>query len=95
MTKSISGYQAFIESALAAYQLPTEPENLYAPIVYFLKIGGKRMRPVLALMASEMFSGDFKAAKHAGMAVELFHNFTLVHDDIMDEAPLQRRNENV
>lgn len=95
MTKSISGYQTFIENALAAYKLKSEPNNLYAPIDYFLKLGGKRMRPVLALMAAEMFGDDYTVAKHAGMAVELFHNFTLIHDDIMDEAPLRRGNTTV
>lgn len=90
MIKSISGYQDYIESALAAYTLPNEPEHLYAPIHYFLKLGGKRMRPILALMGASMFDADFSAAKHAALAVELFHNFTLIHDDIMDKAPLRR-----
>ncbi|TXD47781.1 polyprenyl synthetase family protein [Polaribacter sp. IC073] len=67
-----------------------EPKNLYEPIDYILKLGGKRIRPVLTLMASDIFSGDFKKALPAALAVEVFHNFTLVHDDIMDDAPLRR-----
>lgn len=67
-----------------------EPKNLYEPIDYILKLGGKRIRPVLTLMAADIFSGDFKKALPAALAVEVFHNFTLVHDDIMDAAPLRR-----
>ena len=67
-----------------------EPKNLYDPIDYILKLGGKRIRPVLTLMAADIFSADFKKALPASLAVEVFHNFTLVHDDIMDAAPLRR-----
>ncbi|MFQ3306438.1 MAG: geranylgeranyl diphosphate synthase type II [Polaribacter sp.] len=67
-----------------------EPKNLYEPIDYILKLGGKRIRPVLTLMAADIFSGDFKKALPAALAVEVFHNFTLIHDDIMDAAPLRR-----
>ena len=66
------------------------PKNLYEPIDYILKLGGKRIRPVLTLMAADIFSGDFQKALPAALAVEVFHNFTLVHDDIMDAAPLRR-----
>ena len=67
-----------------------EPKNLYEPIDYILRLGGKRMRPVLTLMAADIFSSDYKKAMPAALAVEVFHNFTLVHDDIMDDAPLRR-----
>jgi geranylgeranyl diphosphate synthase type II len=67
-----------------------EPKNLYEPIHYILKLGGKRIRPVLTLIASDIFSDDFKKALPAALAVEVFHNFTLIHDDIMDAAPLRR-----
>jgi geranylgeranyl diphosphate synthase type II len=67
-----------------------EPTNLYEPIEYILKLGGKRMRPILTLMSADLFGADFYAAMNAAMAVEVFHNFTLVHDDIMDDAPLRR-----
>jgi geranylgeranyl diphosphate synthase, type II len=69
---------------------PKEPATLYAPNDYFLSIGGKRVRPVMCLMGNEMF-GDISAdAWHVATAIELFHNFTLIHDDIMDRAPLRR-----
>ena len=67
-----------------------EPKNLYEPIDYILQLGGKRIRPVLTLMATDIFSNDYKKAMPAALAVEVFHNFTLVHDDIMDDAPLRR-----
>lgn len=72
-----------------------EPENLYKPIDYILQLGGKRMRPILTLMAADIFSSDYKKALPAALAVEVFHNFTLVHDDIMDAAPLRRGKKTV
>jgi len=95
MIGSIQTYQTYIEDALKDFNLPSNPANLYEPITYFMHLGGKRMRPVLTLMGTEMFQSDFSSAKSAAMAVELFHNFTLIHDDIMDEAPLRRGNETV
>jgi geranylgeranyl diphosphate synthase type II len=67
-----------------------EPKNLYEPIDYILQLGGKRIRPVLTLMTAEIFDTDYKKALPAALAVEVFHNFSLVHDDIMDDAPLRR-----
>ena len=72
-----------------------EPSNLYGPIHYILQIGGKRLRPVLTLMTCEIFNGDVKEAYDAALAIEIFHNFTLVHDDIMDSAPIRRGFETV
>jgi geranylgeranyl diphosphate synthase type II len=72
-----------------------EPKNLYDPIHYILDLGGKRMRPVLTLMSAEVFDADYKKALPAALAVEVFHNFSLVHDDIMDDAPLRRGKETV
>lgn len=69
---------------------PTEPPTLYDPNRYFLGLGGKRIRPVLCLMGNELFGGIHKDAWHVANAIELFHNFTLIHDDIMDAAPLRR-----
>lgn len=69
---------------------PAEPASLYEPNEYFLKMGGKRVRPVLCLMGSELFDEIKEDAWHAAAAIELFHNFTLIHDDIMDKAPLRR-----
>ena len=69
---------------------PAEPASLYDPNEYFLKLGGKRIRPVLCLMGNELFDDINVDAWHVGTAIELFHNFTLIHDDIMDKAPLRR-----
>ncbi|SHF08520.1 polyprenyl synthetase family protein [Flavisolibacter ginsengisoli] len=74
---------------------PKEPASLYEPNRYFLKLGGKRVRPVLCLMGNELFGDISQDAMHAATAIELFHNFTLIHDDIMDKAPLRRGNETV
>ena len=67
-----------------------EPKRLYDPIVYILELPGKRLRPILTLMAADLFGGHHKDALNAAMAIEVFHNFSLVHDDIMDDAPLRR-----
>ena len=67
-----------------------EPINLYEPIHYILQIGGKRLRPILTLVSAHFFKGAYKKALPAALAIEVFHNFTLVHDDIMDEAPIRR-----
>jgi geranylgeranyl diphosphate synthase, type II len=69
---------------------PKEPSTLYQPNEYFLKLGGKRVRPILCLMGNELFEEIIPEAWHAANAIELFHNFTLIHDDIMDNAPLRR-----
>jgi geranylgeranyl diphosphate synthase type II len=74
---------------------PEQPASLYEPNVYFLKLGGKRVRPVLCLMGNELFDEMNPDAWQAAIAVELFHNFTLIHDDIMDKAPLRRNMETV
>jgi geranylgeranyl diphosphate synthase type II len=72
-----------------------EPANLYEPIHYILQIGGKRLRPVLTLMTCDLFNGNLKQAYDAALGIEIFHNFTLVHDDIMDSAPIRRGKETV
>jgi geranylgeranyl diphosphate synthase type II len=74
---------------------PDEPATLYQPNEYFLALGGKRVRPVLCLMGNELFDEIKNDAWHAATAIELFHNFTLIHDDIMDKAPLRRGKETV
>ncbi|MEM9362658.1 MAG: polyprenyl synthetase family protein [Bacteroidota bacterium] len=66
------------------------PERLYEPMAYILGLGGKRMRPVLTLMSVEVFGGQIEQALDAALAIEIFHNFSLVHDDIIDDAPLRR-----
>ncbi len=74
---------------------PPEPSTLYDPLRYFLALGGKRVRPVLCLMGAELFEAVGDDAWHAATAIEVFHNFTLVHDDIMDRAPLRRGRQTV
>ncbi|OIQ16025.1 MAG: polyprenyl synthetase [Flavobacterium sp. MedPE-SWcel] len=92
---AIAHYQQIVQEYFADLSLEKEPVNLYNPIQYILSLGGKRMRPVLTLMAADVFNADCKAALPAAVAVEMFHNFSLVHDDIMDDAPLRRGNETV
>ncbi len=87
---SIEHYRAEFISYLESKTRTKEPKNLYAPITYILKLGGKRLRPVLVLMATEIFGTDYRKAMDAALAIEVFHNFSLVHDDIMDDAPLRR-----
>lgn len=74
---------------------PESPETLYEPSEYFLGIGGKRIRPVMCLMGNELFGSINPDAYHVATAIELFHNFSLIHDDIMDKAPLRRGMETV
>lgn len=95
MINSIKKYQNFISQEIEELNLPSVPQQLYEPITYFLSLGGKRMRPVLTLMGCELFQSDYSKAKQAALAVELFHNFSLIHDDIMDEAPLRRGQQTV
>jgi len=92
---SIEHYRSEFISYLEANTLTKNPINLYEPITYILKLGGKRLRPVMVLMATEIFGTDYKKALDAALAVEVFHNFSLVHDDIMDDAPLRRGKETV
>ncbi len=72
-----------------------EPNNLYEPISYILNLGGKRLRPILVLMSCDLFGSDYRKAMDASVAIEMFHNFTLIHDDIMDKASLRRGTETV
>ena len=88
-------YQKDFIEYLESKKWVNEPKNLYEPIDYIIKLGGKRMRPVLTLMAADIFSGVYEKAMPAALAVEVFHNFTLIHDDIMDDAPLRRGKETV
>lgn len=87
---TIDQYRSEFINYLEAKTITREPENLYAPISYILGLGGKRLRPILTLMTSDIFGKDYKEALDAALAVEVFHNFSLVHDDIMDDAPLRR-----
>lgn len=83
------------ESALAQLSMPEEPKLLYTPIIYSMSGGGKRLRPVLLLITAEAFGGSVDEAMPAALAVEIFHNFTLLHDDIMDNADVRRGKPSV
>ena len=73
----------------------TKPAALYEPIRYMLSLGGKRLRPALLLMSTELFGGDYLKALSPALAIEIFHNFSLLHDDIMDKAPIRRSKPTV
>lgn len=92
---SIAAYRDLFLSHLNQEVIVREPENLYTPIAYILNLGGKRLRPVLTLMTADLFGGRHQDAMNAAMAIEIFHNFSLVHDDIMDDAPLRRGKQTV
>ena len=87
--------QVILEKAIPAIQYPIHPANLYAPIRYIMGLGGKRIRPVMVMMATELFTSDVHKSLDVALAIETFHNFTLVHDDIMDKAPLRRGKQTV
>ncbi|MCW2262566.1 MULTISPECIES: polyprenyl synthetase family protein [Sphingobacterium] len=83
--------QKLISDSIQNSQFPNQPNNLYDPIRYFLSLGGKRIRPALTLVAAEMFDiKEINDALPAAKSIEYFHNFSLVHDDVMDKAPLRR-----
>ncbi len=84
-----------INQKIANTQYGQNPAELYDPITYMMSLGGKRLRPVLTLMGCNLFKEDVNHALPAALAIEVFHNFTLVHDDIMDNAPLRRGQETV
>ena len=91
----IKDYIRYFENEIAHLSFPEFPENLYAPIGYFLGLQAKRIRPVLTLLSAESFGSSKKEALNASIAVELFHNFTLLHDDIMDNSMLRRGKKTV
>lgn len=84
-----------LELAVQEYSLPKKPANLYDSITYIIKLGGKRLRPVMVLMGCDLMRGDLPKALPVSLAVELFHNFSLMHDDIMDNADLRRGQPSV
>lgn len=88
--KTIAELQAIIHQSITEKTYPNQPSKLYDPIGYMMALGGKRMRPTLLLMACEAFGGNLEQAINPALAIEVFHNFTLMHDDIMDNAPLRR-----
>ena len=82
--------QERFNNAFNLNEIPSKPARLYDPIRYSLSQGGKRMRPLLVLMSCDLFAGDIDDAMNCAIAVEIFHNFTLLHDDIMDQSPIRR-----
>jgi len=92
---SIKTYQQWIEQEIKKNKYGKSPVTLYEPIRYLMAIGGKRLRPILVLLSYSLYKDDTKRIVPYATAVELFHNFTLMHDDIMDNAPLRRGNVTV
>ncbi len=93
--KDIQELGVLIEKEIQQISYPKTPELLYDPIAYIMGLKGKRMRPILLLMAHQLFDEDITKAISPALAIEIFHNFTLLHDDIMDNAPLRRGNPTV
>ena len=93
--KKVEYIQELINNYIESQDFAGTPTELYAPIEYILRQGGKRMRPTLCLLACDLFGGNVDDCMTPAVAAEIFHNFTLVHDDIMDQAPLRRGMETV
>ncbi len=88
-------FQDLIDKEVNSLNFPAAPAELYEPIRYMLALGGKRLRPSMVLMAYELFNGDTEPPINPALGIEVFHNFTLMHDDIMDRAPLRRKQATV
>lgn len=93
--QNIEVYQKSFIKYLEDFAIERDPVNLYEPVNYILKLGGKRLRPILTLMTTDIFGGKVMDAMNAALSVEVFHNFSLIHDDIMDDAPLRRGKQTV
>lgn len=93
--QTITFYAEYLEKEIENLDFPLTPKNLYDPLRYFMTLGGKRMRPMLTLMSAELFGNSKESALPAALAVEIFHNFSLIHDDLMDKAPLRRNKPTV
>ena len=100
-TKAVQAYSSLfntLNQAIDKQQLSlgaSSPKEMYEPMTYIIGLGGKRVRPLLTFVGCDLFGADPKNAIHAALAVELFHNFSLIHDDILDKAPLRRGNTTV
>ena len=92
---TLEEYRDIITAAIEKMDLDKVPQELYEPIKYTMNLGGKRLRPTLCLLAAGMFDGSVEDALPAALAIEIFHNFTLIHDDIMDQAPIRRGKPSV
>lgn len=93
--QNIASYSQYLEKEIQNLDFPLTPSNLYDPLRYFMTLGGKRMRPMLTLISTELFGSSKESSLPAAMAVEIFHNFSLIHDDLMDKAPLRRNQQTV
>ena len=92
---TIEAIQEKVKQSFGEQNFMDEPKLLYEPIAYTLANGGKRLRPVLLLAACDLFDGDCNQALNAAIGIEIFHNFTLLHDDIMDKSAMRRGKETV
>jgi len=92
---NIASYTSVIQNFIDTYAYGSNPKELYEPISYLMSLGGKRMRPLLTILGYQLFDENWQKAVPAAVAVEVFHNFTLMHDDIMDKAPLRRNQPTV
>ena len=95
MAEKYKIFQEIILDKINNLDFFSEPKKLYEPISYILSIGGKRLRPVLLLLSNDMFSGDNEKAINPAIGIEVFHNFTLLHDDVMDKASIRRNKATV
>lgn len=93
--KSLDQLQEMLNTTFDSIQYPEKPAGLFDPIAYTMALGGKRLRPMMVLLACDTWSDQPEKAMNAAIGIELFHNFTLIHDDIMDDAPLRRGKETV
>lgn len=93
--KTFEQLKSLIDKEIENINLPQQPQNFYQPVKYILSFGGKRIRPVFTLMACDMFGGDIALAVKPAIGLEIFHNFTLLHDDIMDNSSLRRGKQTV
>ena len=91
MNRLYSDMLSRVEIEIERIEMPNSPSNLYDPIRYIMGLGGKRVRPILTLIGNQLYSGKYDEALNHAMAVEMFHNFTLVHDDVMDSADVRRK----
>ncbi|CVK16911.1 geranylgeranyl diphosphate synthase, type II [Apibacter mensalis] len=91
----LDNYRSIIRDAINKHNLTNPPHQLYDPINYILTLGGKQLRPIILLMSCELFDGNIEKAIKPALGIEYFHNFSLMHDDIMDKATLRRAQETV
>ncbi len=92
---SLSDCHQKIEEAIRLMEFGSQPKSLYEPIRYIMALGGKRLRPLLTLLSYSIYKNDIETIIPYAVAVEAFHNFTLLHDDIMDQAPIRRGEKTV